>query len=634
MCGIVGIIASPVAGDILADIRTMTAAIAYRGPDGDGHWVDLNAGIALGHRRLAVLDLSSAGAQPMQSHDHRWVLSYNGEIYNYRELRQALERDRTVPWRGHSDTEVLLEAISRWGLPATLERADGMFAIALWDRHREELHLVRDRFGEKPLYVGWNGNRILFASELKALHAVTKSPFELGDSGLEWLLALGYVPAPWTPFSHVFKLPAGHRLILRPDSRAPGSAEAFVSDCMPFWTPHGTAVEATRRSGLESVEDALQQVERGLEDSISRRMLADVPLGAFLSGGIDSSLVTALMVKQSRRPVRTFTIGFKESGYDETEHAARVSDALGTEHHVQYLHADDALGLIPELPHLFDEPVADASQLPTLLLSRYARRHVTVCLSGDGGDELFFGYQRQFNAMRLWKKISCVPLPLRLAAAAGLTKWGHLSPEARRQRWRQASFLRNDSAAGLHAAMSCHWSAGGKNPMLLSLAQDPSLDAMDNMRVFDQRFYLADNLMTKTDRAAMSVGLETRMPFLEPSLALLAMRLSPDMLYRNGHGKWLLRKLLARHVPNDIVERPKQGFGIPLDAWLRTDLREWASELFEFARDQSNPRVDIAALQAMWRAHVSGRRNYADPLWTALTLLNWLRAQMGAMGRA
>ena len=442
MCGIAGIAALPGAGDLVPDIRKMTAAIAYRGPDGEGHWTDADAGIALGHRRLAVIDLSPAGTQPMRSHDDRWVLSYNGEIYNYRELRHALEREHPAAWRGHSDTEVLLEAIARWGLAATLERADGMFAIALWDRHRNELHLARDRFGEKPLYVGWNDGRILFASELKALHAAGRTPLALGDDGLEWLLALGYIPAPWTPFRSVFKLPAGHRLTLRSNLPPPRSAEAFAADCVPFWTPRDAAMEATKLPRLDSAENALEQVERNLEASIGRRMLADVPLGAFLSGGVDSSLVTALMVKQSRHPVRTFTIGFRENGYDESGHAARVAEALGTDHYMQRLHADDALALIPELPHLFDEPLADASQLPTLLLSRYARRHVTVCLSGDGGDELFFGYQRQFNAMRLWRTLSSIPRPLRSAAAAGLAQWGRWSPAARRQRWRQAGRCR------------------------------------------------------------------------------------------------------------------------------------------------------------------------------------------------
>lgn len=633
MCGIAGIVTAPGAGDLVPDIRRMTAAIAYRGPDGDGHWTDTDAGIALGHRRLAVIDLSPAGDQPMRSHDARWVLSYNGEIYNFLELRQALEREQGVAWHGRSDTEVLLEAIARLGLAATLERADGMFAIALWDRQRKELHLARDRFGEKPLYVGWNDGRILFASELKALHAAAGTPFALGD-GLEWLLALGYIPAPWTPFRSVFKLPAGHRLTLRPDASPPRSAEAFAADCVPFWTPRDAAIEAARLPRLDSREDALEQVERALEASIGRRMLADVPLGAFLSGGVDSSLVTALMVKQSRHPVHTFTIGFRESAYDESGHAARVADALGTDHHMQRLHADDALALIPELPHLFDEPVADASQLPTLLLSRHARRHVTVCLSGDGGDELFFGYQRQFNAMALWRTLSRIPGPLRSAAADGLVQWGRWSPAARRRRWRQAGFLRSDSAHGLHLAMSRHWSGPGPQPALLLAAHDPSLGAMDNMRLFDQRFYLADDLMAKTDRAAMSVGLETRMPFLEPDLAMLAWRLPPALLHRDGQGKWLLRQLLSRHVPDDIVHRPKQGFGIPLGTWLRTELHDWASELVAFARDQAHSRVDVAALQSMWRAHLSGRRDCADPLWTALTLLNWLRAQTGTTVRA
>lgn len=628
MCGIAGIVAFTGSGDIGADIRRMTAAIAYRGPDGDGHWTDPGQGIALGHRRLAVIDLSAAGTQPMHSHDGRWVLSYNGEIYNYPDLKRALERERPTAWRGHSDTEVLLEAISRWGLPETLARADGMFALALWDRQNGELHLARDRFGEKPLYVGWNGGRLLFASELKAIHAACTSPRKVDSAGMEWLLALGYIPAPWSPISDVFKLPAGHWTTLRRGSPTPTDAAEFAEACIPYWSPRDVAEQAARLPRIESVADAMAQVERALEASVSRRMLADVPLGAFLSGGIDSSLIAALMMKQSNHPVRTFTIGFQERAYDESDHAARVAEALGTDHHMRRLHADDALALVPELPTLYDEPLGDASQLPTLLLSRYAREHVTVCLSGDGGDELFFGYQRQFNALALWRTLSRMPRAFRMVAAACFAQWGRW-PGARRQRWRQAGFVRSDSAHDLHMVMSRHWSGPGGQPAFLRSLHSPALDSIDNMRLFDQQAYLPNDLMTKTDRAAMAVSLETRMPFLEPALAGLSWRLSPAMLYCNGQGKWLLRKLLSRHVPGNIVERPKQGFGIPVDAWLRTELRDWVSGLIEFARGSACPHVDVPVLQAMWRRHLSGTRNYGDPLWTALALLNWLRAQDG-----
>ena len=629
MCGIAGILARPGACDLDQDIRRMTGAIAYRGPDGDGHWADAAAGVALGHRRLAVIDLSSAGAQPMVSHDGRWVLSYNGEIYNYRELQCQLEREGQTGWRGHSDTEVLLEAIGRWGLHTTLERADGMFAIALWDRQRRELHVARDRFGEKPLYVGWNGGRLLLASELKGLHAAANVPRELDRDGLNWVLALGYIPAPWTPFRHVYKLPAGHWLTLAPGTAPPRDADAFASACTPFWTARKTAEGAIQLPSLVSAHEAMPRVERALEASISRRMLADVPLGVFLSGGIDSSLVAALMVKQSPRTVRTFTIGFAESDYDESEHAAKVADVLGTEHHMQRLHADDALALIPQLPTMFDEPLADASQLPTYLLARYARQHVTVCLSGDGGDELFFGYLRQFNALALWRRLEWIPTGARAAAATALTGWGARFPAARRQRLRQASFLRSDSAQALHLAMSRHWSGPGNQPAFLRSVHSPSLDALQNMMLFDQQVYLPGDLMPKADRAAMSVSLETRMPFLEPELVSLAWQLSPELLYRNGHGKWLLRALLAKHLPKEIVERPKQGFSVPLASWLRGELRTWASELLRFAQQDAMDFVDVPALQSMWRQHVAKRRNYADPLWTALTLLHWLRAQHG-----
>jgi asparagine synthase (glutamine-hydrolysing) len=604
----------------------MTEAIAYRGPDGDGHWIDAEAGVALGHRRLAVIDLSEAGAQPMVSHSGRWVLSFNGEIYNYRALQRELEHDAAIAWRGHSDTEVLLEAISRWGLPAALERVDGMFAIAVWDRVRSELHLARDRFGEKPLYVGWDRGRLLLASELKALQVVAGAPLALDRDGLDWLLALGYIPAPWTPYRQVYKLPAGHFATLVAGAAPPRDAEAFARGCVAYWSSRETAEEAVRMPRITSTDEAMAQVERALEASIGRRMLADVPLGAFLSGGVDSSLVTALMVKQSAQTVRTFTIGFNEKSYDESDYAARVADLLGTEHHLQRLHADDALALIPDLPRLFDEPLADASQLPTFLLSRYARRHVTVCLSGDGGDELFFGYQRQFNAMALWRKLKHVPPGLRLVLATVLARWSRF-PSARRQNLRMADILRSSSAHSLHIAMSRHWTTPGPTPAFLQAAHSPSLDAMQNIMLFDQQVYLPGDLMAKSDRAAMACSLETRMPFLEPALSAVAWRLAPDLLYRDGRGKFVLRELLSRHLPRDIVDRPKQGFGIPLAAWLRSELRTWATGLLRFAAQDARGFVDVPALQAMWQQHLSGRRDFADPLWTALTLLNWLRAQ-------
>ncbi|SFF60768.1 asparagine synthase (glutamine-hydrolysing) [Fontimonas thermophila] len=630
MCGIAGVLRPRTpAGDAQADaaaVRRMTAALAHRGPDGAGHWFDAEAGIGLGHRRLAIIDLSEQGAQPMVSADGRWVLAFNGEIYNFRDLRQRLDTAGPHPWRGHSDTEVLLEAIAAWGLEPTLERVDGMFALAVWDRAQQTLYLARDRFGEKPLYLAWDGRRLTFASQLRALSLADTEPRAPDPAGLRWLLRLGYIPAPWTPLAGAFKLPPGTFLRVTAGDPPPRAAAELAARCQRYWDATAFARVCRTQPPLQDPAQALHLIERRLEEAIARRMIADVPLGAFLSGGIDSSLVVALMSKLSRRPVRTFTIGFDDPALDETLPAAEVASALGSEHHAERLRIEDALALLPQLDGVYDEPLADPSQLPTILLCRVARRHVKVALSGDGGDELFFGYQRQFNALALWRVLRRTPRGIRHAAAQLCTMLGRIDTGHTRRHWRRAAFLRSDSAAALHRAMSEHWAMPHEDPTALATVADPRLDDMANMRLFDQTFYLPGALMPKSDRASMAVGLELRMPFLETSVLEMAWRIPDTLLFRQGQGKWILRQLLARHVPTAIAQRRKQGFAIPLARWLRTELRDWGTRLIHEAPDMPELGLDRRALRGLWTHHLRGRIDASDPLWTALTLLAWLRA--------
>jgi len=639
MCGITGFLTQTDVGRSSVIANRMADAIIHRGPDDSGVWVDEAAGVALAHRRLAILDLSPAGHQPMLSVGGRFVMVFNGEIYNHLELREELA---SQIWRGHSDTETLLAAFERWGFEATLKKSVGMFAIALWDRESRTLSLARDRLGEKPLYYGWQGETFLFGSELKALRAHPAFGAEIDRNALALFLRHSAVPAPYSIYRDIHKLPPGTFLTLH----------ARQKDAQPetYWSARAVAESGQRNLFRGSDAEAIMELERLLRQSIAGQMLADVPLGAFLSGGIDSTTVVALMQAQSTRPVKTFTIGFNEAGYNEAEHAHAVARHLGCEHTELYVTPQDAMDVIPSLSAIYDEPFADSSQIPTCLVSRLARSHVTVSLSGDGGDELFGGYNRYFWARNLWRKLGWMPRPLRAALAGVLTM---LPPAAwntvfqKLERWlpgrlryatpgdklhKVAEILAVRSPEEIYLGLVSHWKTpaqlvpGSVEPLTLltDLGQQADLpDFEHRMMYLDTMTYLPDDILTKVDRAAMSTSLETRVPMLDHRVAEFAWSLPLSMKIRHGQGKWLLRQVLYRHVPQALMERPKMGFGVPIDQWLRGPLKAWAAALIEPARLTREGMFDPAPIQRKWAEHQSGSRNWSYYLWDVLMYQQW-----------
>ena len=646
MCGIAGLIAAASLrdGDALrARGSAMAEAILNRGPDDGDVWTDAAVGVVLAHRRLSILDLSPAGHQPMQSACARYVIVYNGEIYNWGELRGELEATGQAPaWRGHSDTEVLLAGITAWGLEATLRRARGMFALALWDRAERKLTLVRDRIGEKPLYYGRVGDNFAFGSELKALRALSSSRFETDPGALALMLRYGYVSAPHSIYRGIFKLPPGTLLRVTADGR--------FGDPEPWWHFAAVAQEGADNRRALSDSEALDEFEAVLGAAIGEQMVADVPLGALLSGGVDSSTVVALMQARSGRPVRTFTIGFSEGDYDEAVHAKSVARYLGTEH--TELHVDPATArkLIPSLPDIYDEPFADSSQIPTALVCALTRQHVTVCLSGDAGDELFAGYNRYFWATSLWQRLGWMPQGVRRLLAGGLSgvtvsAWNSvfsaLGPLLSKRLvvsnpgdklHKLAEVMCAGSQEALYRDLVSQWRGvlplkGVTDPLTLIAdpGRWPALSSFsERMMVVDTLTYLPDDILVKVDRAAMAASLETRVPFLDPRVIDFAWRLPLHQKVRDGQGKWMLRQLLYRHVPRELVERPKQGFGVPIEHWLRGPLRDWAEDLLSPSALAEDGLLDPAPIRAMWQRHLSGR-NVQHALWNVLMYQSWRR---------
>jgi len=661
MCGLSGFfMPAGLAANADGVARRMADAITHRGPDDAGVWIDEAAGIALAHRRLSILDLSPAGHQPMASSSGRYVIAFNGEIYNHLDLRAELAKvgsDETPRsqspggaarfWRGHSDTETLLAAFEAWGIEATLKKCVGMFALALWDRETRSLTLARDRLGEKPLYYGWQGEAFLFGSELKALRAHPAFRGEIDRDALALYLRHNYVPAPYSIYRGIAKLPPGSWLTLAAD------APVGASPAPSFYWRARDAAEAGVRSDLDDAS-AVNALDALLRHAIGGQMVADVPLGAFLSGGVDSSAVVALMQAQSQRPVQTFTIGFHETGYNEAEHAHAVAAHLGTEHTELYVTAEQAMAVIPRLPSLYDEPFADSSQIPTFLVSELARRHVTVSLSGDGGDELFGGYNRYLWASRIWRSLGWAPRPLRAALAGVLTT---LPPAAWNgvfsglsvflpQHWRYANpgdklhklagILAVRSPEEIYLALVSHWQQptsvviGATEPATVLTDPKQWADVPDfesRMMYLDQMTYLPGDILTKVDRAAMGVSLETRVPLIDHRVVEFAWQLPLSMKIRDGQTKWLLRQVLYRHVPRELIERPKMGFGIPLDAWLRGPLRDWAEALLDEARLRQEGYFHPGPIRQKWAEHLSGQRNWAYHLWDVLMFQAWLEAE-------
>jgi asparagine synthase (glutamine-hydrolysing) len=633
MCGIAGFlrIGGFSESDSRQIIEAQTRTLLHRGPDDCGTWLDPAAGVALGHRRLSILDLSPAGHQPMVSASGRYVIVLNGEIYNHLDIRARLDGENTAPpWRGHSDTETLLASIDRWGVEVTLDLSVGMFAFAVWDRQERTLTLARDRMGEKPLYYGWQDDSFLFGSELKALRVHPDFRAEIDREVLGDYMRHGYIGAPHCIYRNIFKLPPGTYLQL-PNDRTAGRLPAPKT----YWSLREVVEQARRDPFKGDDEDAARTLEDLLGQAVSLQSIADVSLGAFLSGGIDSSLVVSLMQAQSSKPVKTFTIGFGEPRFNEAGYARAVAEHLGTDHTELYVDSNDAMRVIPALPGLFDEPFGDSSAIPTYLVSQLARSKVTVSLSGDGGDELFGGYSRYQRTEDIWRSLQRIPhllrAPLSYGARVLAPLAGVISVGPNLQRAGQFLSARNaQECYQMH--FSQHYGAptgvlnvSGHTPIPTvqerPLAGTPILD---HMMYEDSVSYLPDDILVKVDRASMAVSLESRIPMLDHRVVEFAWRLPPHMKVRRGEGKWLLKKVLRRYVPARLIDRPKMGFGVPVGDWMRGPLRDWAENLVSASRLRQQGIFDESIVRARWMRFLKDRRVSSDGIWQLLMFQSWI----------
>jgi asparagine synthase (glutamine-hydrolysing) len=629
MCGFVGYLSPDGFNEAEAQriIIEMRDRMIPRGPDDAGIWLDASAGIALGHRRLSVLDTSAAGRQPMCSPSGRFIVAFNGEIYNHLELRRRLEQDGQVGWNGNSDTETLLAAIERWGIVEALKASIGMFAFALWSRQERTLILARDRIGEKPLYYGWQNGTLLFGSTLKALLAHPSCRAEIDRDVLQLYLRLGYVPTPYCIYKNFQKLTPGTYVEFTNSSACENPVPRS------YWSFENAVLSGLAAPFRGTAEDAIDTVEQQLLRTIEIQRLADVPLGAFLSGGIDSTTLVALLQKQTSRPIKTFTVGFNEQDYSEASAAKRIANYLGTDHCEMFVAANQAQEVIPKMPLIYDEPFGDSSAIPTFLLAGLARKSVTVSLSGDGGDELFGGYNRYFSAKTniLWMGIERAPKPMRSGLQTILNAIPPLNNNLAQKVILAAELLKSRDHTAYYQKLMSHWTTP---PVLYTPATrtmgyaESQLEKVPQnvlrMMAHDTVTYLPDDILVKVDRAAMDVSLETRVPYLDHRLVELVWSMPYDFRIRGRNGKWLLRQILHRHVPQHLVDRPKMGFAIPLDKWLRGPLRQWANDLLSTDSLQSQGYLDTKAISSRWQAHLAGRQDSRDSIWIILMWQAWL----------
>lgn len=650
MCGFAGYwdySAGQSKDQLLNQATTMAATLRHRGPDHHGAWADPKAGVAFGFRRLSVLDLCATGYQPMHSADGQYVVVFNGEIYNCGPLRQDLE-DHGHVFRGRSDTEVLLEAVSEWGLESSVKRFDGMFAFALWDSKMHQLHLVRDRLGEKPLYYGWVGKTLLFGSELKALRGYPGFEASVNHQSLLLYLHYGYIPTPHSVYDNFYKLPPATIL-----SVGLGGTE-LETRSSAYWSAKELALRGVAEPFPGSTGEAIVELDRLLRDSVRLRMLADVPVGAFLSGGIDSSTVVSMMQAEAGAPVKTFSIGFQADSHNEAAHAKRVAEHLGTTHNEFLVTPEEAMAVIPKLPYIYDEPFADSSQIPTFLISRWAREQVTVSLSGDGGDELFGGYNRHAWVPRIWSNLGWLPKRIRRMIATllntpALQVWEALSERMRPhllysgtpvqsgdKLQKLAEVLTANDPMDMYFGLASHW----RDPGSLLVKSTEVADVLGGssgsgdfsetalqMMYLDMVTYLPDDILVKLDRASMACSLEVRVPLLDHRLVEFAWTLPLSLKIRGGQGKWILRQVVHKYVPQNLVERPKSGFAIPLRQWLRGPLREWAESLLDDRKLRHEGFFNSKPIRQKWQEHLSGKRNWQSELWDVLMFESWLDAQ-------
>ncbi len=629
-------------------ISKMNSSISHRGPDTNGIWVDKNSGIVFGHQRLSILDLSDSGSQPMHSNSGRYIITYNGEVYNHLEIRKELENNNNgINWRGTSDTETLLEAIDFWGIETALKKIDGMFAFGLWDKKNNSLTLARDRIGEKPIYYGWQGkgdNKVfLFSSELKALKAHPEFIREVNIDAISLQLRHNYIPAPYSIFKNIFKLLPGHYLKF--------SESDLKKNLLPnskcYWSLIESALYGINNQLTQSDTEIQNNLEKYLQSSVKKQMISDVPLGAFLSGGIDSSIVVALMQSQSNVPIKTFTIGFDEDSYDEAKHAKNIALNIGADHTELYISPQKAMDVIPKLPTIYDEPFSDSSQIPTFLVTQLANKHVKVVLSGDAGDELFCGYNRYVMSKKFWSILSLMPLSSRNILSSGLqsispqtwSSFSNILPGLNKYSnfgdkiHKGANALTAKNFNDLHYRLCSNW----QNPTDVVINSKelgtfltefrPQLNGLNGeqqMMTLDFINYLPDDILVKVDRASMASSLETRIPFLDHNLIEYVWKIPQSLKLKNGQGKWILRQILNKYVPKNLTERPKMGFGVPIDTWLRGPLRDWAENLLNENKLKQEGYFNSRLIRDKWEEHLSKKKNWQHHLWSVLMFEAWI----------